>query len=294
MGAAGARTAAVVASVALVAFVASGCEPISTVGMPPSVGQKGSKSNAKPKPSRTNKAWTIKPAGLMQDGSNGKKLRLFQPQQARLRPGPAIMKRGSSGERVRDLQARLKQIGRFKAPITGRYGSTTAQSVKGFQAKRHIPVTGEVDQRTLDRLQAATRTPSSTELHAATHSRGLDPRCMTGRVICISKRTRSLVWVVDGQPKLRMDVRFGSYKTPTREGSFAVTSKSRNQVSSIYHTPMPYSMFFSGGQAIHYSADFAARGYNGASYGCVNVRNRSGIKRLYHQAQLGDRVIVYR
>ena len=25
----------------------------------------------------------------------------------------------------------------------------------------------------------------------------------------------------------------------------------------IYHTPMPYAMFFSGGQAVHYSADFA-------------------------------------
>lgn len=61
MGAAGApRTVAVVASVALAAVVATGCEPISTVGMPPSVGQKASKSNAKPKPSRTNKAWTIK------------------------------------------------------------------------------------------------------------------------------------------------------------------------------------------------------------------------------------------
>jgi len=63
---------------------------------------------------------------------------------------------------------------------------------------------------------------------------------------------------------------------------------------SIYHTPMPYAMFFSGGQAVHYSADFAARGYRGASYGCVNVRDRSGIQSLYEQAQIGDKVIVYR
>ncbi|HKN45965.1 MAG TPA: L,D-transpeptidase [Propionibacteriaceae bacterium] len=57
---------------------------------------------------------------------------------------------------------------------------------------------------------------------------------------------------------------------------------------------MPYAMFFSGGQAVHYSADFAARGYRGASYGCVNVRDRSGIQSLYEQAQIGDKVIVYR
>ena len=41
---------------------------------------------------------------------------------------------------------------------------------------------------------------------------------------------------------------------------------------------MPYAMFFSGGQAVHYSPDFAARGYNGASHGCVNVRNLGGIQ----------------
>jgi hypothetical protein len=32
-------------------------------------------------------------------------------------------------------------------------------------------------------------------------------------------------------------------------------------------------MFFGGGQAVHYSPDFAARGYNGASHGCVTLRS---------------------
>ena len=73
-----------------------------------------------------------------------------------------------------------------------------------------------------------------------------------------------------------MDVRFGSDRTPTREGTFSVGWKSRNHFSTLYNTPMPYAMFFSGGQAVHYSADFAARGYSGASHGCVNVRNYSG------------------
>ena len=53
-------------------------------------------------------------------------------------------------------------------------------------------------------------------------------------------------------------------------------------------------MFFSGGQAVHYSSDFAARGYAGASHGCVNVRNLSGIQSLFSQARTGDKVIVYR
>ena len=91
-----------------------------------------------------------------------------------------------------------------------------------------------------------------------------------------------------------MDVRFGSQYTPTREGLFQVNFKSRDHVSTIYDTPMPYAMFFSGGQAVHYSADFAARGYNGASHGCVNVRDKKKIAAVFNQVKAGDKVVVYK
>jgi peptidoglycan hydrolase-like protein with peptidoglycan-binding domain len=287
MGAAGARAVAVVAAVALAAFVASGCETLTSTGLAPTSGHKGSNASHQDRPGKDRKPVTKSEIAKLSS--------LFKGNQTRLSAGPAIMQQGSSGDQVRDLQARLKWSGWFDGPITGRYGGTTAQSVRRFQAKRRIPITGEVDQRTLDRLRATTRTPGTAELYTSLQKQaGLDRRCMTGRVVCISKRTKKLVWVVHGTPTLRMDVRFGSEETPTREGSFVVSWKSRKQVSSIYHTPMPYSMFFSGGQAIHYSADFAARGYNGASYGCVNVRDLSGMRSLYDQVQLGDRVIVYR
>ena len=215
----------------------------------------------------------------------------------RLTPGPALLRAGSSGDRVRDLQARLKQLAWFSEPVTGRYGPVTTAAVRGFQGKRAIPVTGEVDQRTLDRLTAMSRRPTSDELHNRVpkpSAAGLDARCRTGRAICVSKSTNTLTWVVDGKPQLRMDVRFGSAELPTREGAFAVGWKSRDHVSTIYHTRMPYAMFFSGGQAVHYSPDFAARGYNGASHGCVNVRNLAGIQSLFAQARVGDKVIVHR
>jgi lipoprotein-anchoring transpeptidase ErfK/SrfK len=64
-------------------------------------------------------------------------------------------------------------------------------------------------------------------------------------------------------------------------------------VSSLYDTPMPFAMFFSGGQAVHYSADFAAVGYNGASHGCVNVRDYDAVAWLFDQVQVGDKVVVY-
>ena len=58
--------------------------------------------------------------------------------------------------------------------------------------------------------------------------------------------------------------------------------------------PMPFALFFDRGQAVHYSPDFASRGYSGASHGCVNTRDYAAMKTLYGRAQLGDRVVVYR
>jgi len=156
-----------------------------------------------------------------------------------------------------------------------------------------------VDQRTLDKLNGMTRTPTSDELNnvkpaaAPVSAAGLDPRCMTGHVICISKATRTLTWVIDGQPQMKLAVRFGSEYTPTREGTFSVFAKYRDWTSTLYGSKMPYSMFFSGGQAVHYSSDFAARGYSGASHGCVNVRDLAGIASLFGQVNLGDKVVVY-
>lgn len=214
----------------------------------------------------------------------------------RIVAGPTILGPGDSGDKVRELQARLKQIGWFSGEITPNYGDSTSQSVAGFQTKRGFPATGEVDQRTWDKLAAMTRKPTSDEMYNRTPSNvgGLDSRCLTGRVLCIDKSTRSLRWVIDGDVRMTLDVRFGSELTPTREGEFEVYYKSRYHVSSLYNTDMPYAMFFSGGQAVHYSPDFAANGYNGSSHGCVNVRDEAAIASLFDQVGIGTTVIVYR
>jgi L,D-transpeptidase catalytic domain/Putative peptidoglycan binding domain len=221
-----------------------------------------------------------------------------QTTSAALTAGPAIYHSGDTGDAVRDLQVRMRQLAWYSGRITGTYDSQTVTGVTGFQGKRGFPVTGEVDQRTLDRLRSMTRTPTANEKNnvtpPVTATGAIDPRCLTGHVLCIDKSTRKLRWMVDGQVVKVFDVRFGSELTPTREGSFTVSMKSRNQVSTLYHTAMPFAMFFSGGQAVHYSADFAARGYNGASHGCINVRDYNGIAWLFDQVSIGNAVIVYR
>ena len=212
-------------------------------------------------------------------------------------PGPALLAPGDESDDVRDLQARLRQIDWFEADVTGFFGDVTTTAVRGFQAKREIPVTGEVDRRTLDRLVAMTSEPTEAELSnqlGGNAPGALDGRCLTGRVLCADKTSSTLRWVVDGEVLRTVDTRFGGSATPTREGSFQVFSKSRDHVSSIYDTSMPFALFFSDGQAVHYSPDFAAVGYAGASHGCVNVRDYDAIAWLFDQVQVGDAVVVYR
>jgi peptidoglycan hydrolase-like protein with peptidoglycan-binding domain len=210
-------------------------------------------------------------------------------------PGRPLLERGDTGMWVRQVQARLKQVRWYDGDVTGRYAGSTVAAVRGFQTKRRIPVTGEVDRRTLTRLKDMTREPTKAELfNIVPQGPTLDPRCVTGRAMCVDKSSRSLRWVVDGVVLRTVEVRFGSDELPTREGAFAVYRKSRDHVSNLYGTSMPFAMFFSGGQAVHYSPDFAANGYNGASHGCVNVRDRVAVEWLFDQVRVGDKVIVYR
>ncbi|AKN70844.1 hypothetical protein QR97_14390 [Streptomyces sp. PBH53] len=212
-------------------------------------------------------------------------------------PAPRVLwSRGDSGPAVRELQARLRQLAWLTAGPTGSYGALTERAVRGFQGRRGLPRTGAIDAVTWQRLVAMTRPPGPGELYpmAGRPAAAPDPRCRTGRVLCISKTSRTLRWMVDGQTLSTMAVRFGTQYTPTREGVFHIYWKSRHHVSTLYDAPMPYAMFFSGGQAVHYSYDFAARGYAGGSHGCVNVRDETAIARLFAQVRVGDKVVVHR
>lgn len=209
-------------------------------------------------------------------------------------PLPPLLAPGDQGKEVRDLQARLKQLAWYFPDVDGVYGDATTEAVRGFQEKRGFTATGTVDRRTMRRLVAMTSTPTRAELHNLGNVPGaLDARCRVGRVMCVDKTSRTIRWVVDGKVLKTMDVRFGAPATPTREGLFTVGFKSRDHRSSLYDTDMPFAMFFSGGQAVHYSADFASVGYNGASHGCVNVRDYDGVAWLFDQVEVGDEVVVY-
>ncbi len=206
------------------------------------------------------------------------------------KPAPApprvftvTLRLGSKGPIVGEVQQRLMWTG-LNLHKTSVFDAATVSAVRKFQGKQGLRVNGRVDSTTYKRLVAVTR-----------RGAGLDPRCATtGAVLCIDKSQKVLRYLVDGRLMLLIDVRFGSPALPTREGVFSVYEKSRYQVSTIYHTPMPYAMFFSGGQAIHYSKYFAAVGYAGNSHGCVNVRSIPAAAYLFAHVDIGTKVVIYR
>jgi peptidoglycan hydrolase-like protein with peptidoglycan-binding domain len=211
--------------------------------------------------------------------------------------GVPVLQVGDRGRKVKVLQVRLQRVGVRDLPINGLYDEQTFAQVKRFQRLAGFARSGVVDQATLDELNRRTGQVDRLDVAAGEnrpYGRRLPVSCLKERVICVDKRALAVRWVVDGVVKQKLDARFGSDEYPTREGVFSVTRKSRDHVSSLYDTSMPFALFFDRGQAVHYSPDFAARGYNGASHGCVNTRDYDGMRALFGRADLGDRVVVYR
>lgn len=73
------------------------------------------------------------------------------------------------------------------------------------------------------------------------------------------------------------------HRTPP--GTFRVSFHSRNHVSSIYGSRMPYSVFFNGGIAFH-QGDLGGR-----SHGCVRL-SRAAAQTFFATLQRGDVVHV--
>ena len=163
-------------------------------------------------------------------------------------------------EHVYDLQYRLRWLGLFEATPTGYYGDITKASVVAFQKKIGVKANGVVRQNTWRPLLQRTvrgqdAVPASCKRHGwhACYDRSLHQVNLYHRGKLLNS------WLVRG----------GGSDTPTRLGKFLVYWRDIDHVSSVYDTPMPYSQFFSGGQALHGSR-LMMDPFVGHSHGCVN------------------------
>ncbi len=71
----------------------------------------------------------------------------------------------------------------------------------------------------------------------------------------------------------------------TPPGTFRVSFKNKDHVSSIYDQAMPYSVFFNGGIAFH------AGSLSAQSHGCIHL-SREAAAKYFHTLRVGDQVQV--
>ena len=192
---------------------------------------------------------------------------------------------GDQGPLIKVLHERLIWLGypiSDSEAASNTYGPSTARALASLQKKFWLPVDGDVTNKTWSRIRTLAGPVDV-----------LPKSCTNADSICISVEQKLVRWVDNGKVAMTTDARFGLPGAATARGTFRVTRKSRDHVSSLYGTAMPFSLFFHGGQAVHYSAYFKRDGYYGASHGCVNLRDLAKAKWLFNKVRLGTRVHVY-
>ncbi|MBU8905930.1 C40 family peptidase [Desertibacillus haloalkaliphilus] len=74
-----------------------------------------------------------------------------------------MLRRGISGEQVKDLQEQLKELGFYNGSISGEFDSRTETAVKAFQRQQSITVDGIAGPQTLSALEDAINPPPEVE-----------------------------------------------------------------------------------------------------------------------------------
>ncbi len=117
-------------------------------------------------------------------------------------------------------------------------------------------------------------------------------RCPVGveREVCVDLGEQSLRVRQAGKTIFGpVSIRSGRRGHATPDGRFAIQWRDYAHWSTTYDSPMPFSQFFFGGDAIHGVYDDVHEGPG--SYGCVNLEFDDA-QRLWRMLRVGDPVYV--
>lgn len=179
-----------------------------------------------------------------------------------------IVRRGQSDQgvyriaHVRELQYRLRWTGAFHAGVTGTFGDLTFAAVKRYQRSEGLNASGVANHVTWAHLLRDT----------IRHRLAIPAVCRRdGWHACYDRTMHQVVLLRGGRFVNTWLVRGGSSSSPTRLGTHAVYYRDIDHRSGLYDgSPMPYSQFFDGGQALHGSGYMTDPFYD-HSHGCVNM-----------------------
>ncbi|MEU9283324.1 L,D-transpeptidase family protein [Streptomyces sp. NPDC048275] len=178
-----------------------------------------------------------------------------------------------------------RQVERWlKLKVDGKQSASDCRAIRAFQKRHGInPSIGFAGPTTWAHMQllSAKKNPNAA---------GKCP-VRSYRVACVDL-ARQVTWVQKGKKVLwgPVPMRSGRAGHRTRTGLFKVYWRHKNHWSTLYNNPMPYSQFFSGGQAFHaiYGSIYNPNG----SWGCVNLR-LADARSLWSVLKKNDRVYVW-
>ncbi|MGW3242811.1 L,D-transpeptidase [Streptomyces sp. NPDC001070] len=177
---------------------------------------------------------------------------------------------------------------RLRLRVNGRQSEADCAAIQEYQRSRGIvPDTGFAGPTTWGylRLEEARRKGPNASRRCPAPARGK-------RIVCIDLN-RQLLWVQSSATKVvfgPVAIRSGRTGYLTRTGRFSVYWRHKDHVSDIYDAPMPYSQFFSGGQAMHATPGSVYKAPG--SHGCINLSNRNA-RLLWNFLKLHEPVYVW-
>ena len=112
-------------------------------------------------------------------------------------------------------------------------------------------------------------------------------------VVTVDKSAQQLTVAVDGTQRYQWPVSTARWGYRTPNGSYSPQRLARKWFSSKYdNSPMPYSIFFNGGYAIHGSYEISHLG-SPASHGCIRLHpDNAAVLFALVQANMKDTQIV--
>jgi len=173
--------------------------------------------------------------------------------------------------------------------------SPSSVSLPSPPAARTTPSTSPSSSAAIITTPTTTATPKPPSPRAAVPGQVIEAKapagdpCSAAAVACVSL-SRQLAWFVRNGKVVRGPIRVATGRAGygTELGTFRVYRKNRMWYSTIYNNaPMPYSVFFDGGEAFHQGSTSVR------SHGCVHV-GAGNAAWVYSFLRIGDVIQVVR
>ncbi|WP_213650014.1 spore cortex-lytic enzyme [Paenibacillus sp. J23TS9] len=161
--------------------------------------------------------------------------------------GTTILKYGSSGQDIYELQGRLKFLGFYYGKIDGQYGWATLKSVKWFQSEFGMKADGTVGAKTKLKLYNATKNWKPSESAAGKGQTAAENKGNEGNGKTEPTASANTMGLSENDLKIMANAVYGESRGEPFEGQVAVAAVILNRVKSPSFPNTPHGVIFQPG-----------------------------------------------